>query len=108
MKRLLLLFCAVVLTAVSLCSCMQQAGRDVQEGVETLASEARENLDNMIDNGTVNDNDGYVAEDEYRNDNVTPSETFVDGIDYYVDDATDGNNGLLNDNDVTEAENEFI
>ena len=100
MKRLLLLLCTALLVALFMCSCMQQAGKDVKEAYETVSSEVKENMDNMVDNGTVRDGDGYIGEDKHDPTAATRPTT--------VYNSTDDNNLRNNGANVTESENDFI
>jgi len=109
MKRLLLLICAVLI-AVCLCSCMQQAGKDLDQTVETLATEIKENMDNMIDNGTVKDGDGYIDESRQDHTNATEPMTLNKSTEI-MDEETqmDENKGLLNDStNATETSDSYI
>ena len=107
MKRLLLFICAALI-AVSLCSCMQEAGKDVKQAYETAASEVKENMDEMIKNGTVKDGDGYI-DDKHDAETVKPTD-HIGSTD--MTDATwnyNDKNGMTNDNgDMSVTENEFI
>ena len=97
MKRLLFLICAVLI-AVCLCSCMQQAGKDLDRTAETVATEIKENMDNMIDNGTVKDGDGYIDENRQDNTKATEPTVLSNSTDNMDDTRNDEDKGLLNDN----------
>ena len=62
MKRIFAVGCAVMMTALLLCGCNENDNNSMSDDLATIASEVRENVDSMIDNGTVSDGDGYIGD----------------------------------------------
>ena len=72
MKRILLLLTVTVVTVMMLAGCSAKDKADMKEDVSTFVSEAKEDLDDMIDNATVSDGDGHIGD---QRDEVTVSPT---------------------------------
>ena len=90
MKRIIALLCAAVTLAAVLCGCVQKTS-EVREDADKLASEAKDELDEMIANGTVSDGDGYIDESMY------PDSTRHDDTERYATDAYDNTDGISTD-----------
>ena len=63
MKKVIALFCTALMMSVLLCGCDEKEKNKVSDELATLATEVKENIDTMIDDGTVSDGDGYIDED---------------------------------------------
>ena len=90
MKRIIALMCAAVTLAAAVSGCAQKTG-EVKEDAEKLASEAKNELDDMIADGTVSDGDGYIDESMY------PDSTRQDDAERYATDAVDSTDGISTD-----------
>ena len=110
MKRTYLLFTVMILTVMMLVGCSSKDMNKMKEDVSTAVSEAKDNLNQMIDNATVSDGDGHIGEDK-RDETATPTDRREDMTE---DDVTgegiiDDNGALLGDatdgEEMTVAEN---
>ena len=98
MKRMTALICAVLCTAMLFSSCtgMKNDVKGVTDDMATMASEMKDNLDKMVENGTVNDGDGFIDEDKSKDDDRSKLSTeYVtdyteDVTEYYDKDIIDG------------------
>lgn len=64
MKRIFLILPAALIAALLLCGCGEKEIGDVGDDIATIASEVGDHAERMIDNGTVDDGDGYISEDQ--------------------------------------------
>lgn len=66
MKKRILFLCSVIFVSVILCSCdkeeIDKTAEKVGDTVETIASEAKDHVEGMIEDGTVDDGDGYIGD----------------------------------------------
>ena len=93
MKRFTALLCAAVMIAVLMSGCAQKTS-EIKDDADRLASEAKNELDDMIANGTVSDGDGYIDESRY------PDETRRDETERYSEAETyDNTDGISYDGD---------
>lgn len=107
MKKLLLIFCAVLLVSVMLCGCgdekAENAAEKVGDQVETIASEVKDNVDNMIEDGTVRDGDGYIGDTDrateapYESD-TRATEDMTENDDVFDTDPSDNDTNDTGDN----------
>lgn len=111
MKRFLILLCAAVLTALFLCSC-DKAMKDAGKTAESIAADVKDNADGMIDNGKVNDGDGYIGDSDRATSSPTVSPTDMTGtvedITVYDDFTADGDEGVLDTGEETVDDSDFI
>ena len=87
MKRLIALLCVIPLTAALLAGCMQKTS-ELKDDTATIASEVKDNFDDMVDNGTVNDGDGFIDENKDNDrsrDDMTRSTEYVTEVTEYDD-----------------------
>lgn len=63
MKRTLAMIFMLILLMSALCGCQKEA-----EMVEDMVSTVFTDVDNMVDNGIVKDNDGYIGNEDNKND----------------------------------------
>lgn len=64
MKRILLILCAAIMTAGLLCACDEDTKKTVGDDLATIASQVKDNVDGMIEDGTVRDGDGHIGENQ--------------------------------------------
>lgn len=83
MKRITALIAAVLLTVLLFSSCSEakKTAKDAADEIATIASQAKDNLEDMVDNGTVSDGDGFINEDNKADKESVVRETVSDHTD---------------------------
>ena len=99
MKKRIWMICAAVLVTVTLCACgtdeAAETGEEIGDRIETYASEVKDHIDGMVENGTVSDGDGYIGEENGKDapdaeaDASTPSDDTDSGGGLFDADPTD-------------------
>ena len=68
MKKRIAALCLIPMLALLLYGCdredVDKAADQMGDTAETIASDLKENMDSMIDDGQVKDGDGYIGEDD--------------------------------------------
>ena len=106
MKRIISIMCLAALVAALLCGCMQKTS-ELKNDVATVASEAENRLDDMIEDGTVRDGDGYVGDSEKTDDDRSKND-MTRGVTEDVTDATSYDDGVFGSEPMTSDSSEFI
>lgn len=93
MKKIICMMCAAAFASALLCGCdagdVKKTAEKVGDQIETIASEFKENVDDMRDNATVSDGDGYIGEDHSAAPTAPlPTENMTDGDGGYDADPT--------------------
>lgn len=65
MKKTIALLSVFILSALVFTGCSQKDMNNMKEDVSSVVSDAKDNLNNMIEDGTVNDGDGHIDEDKH-------------------------------------------
>ena len=92
---------------LALAACSRDTMHDVKKETATVTSKIEENLDDMVDNGTVNDRDGYIDENTDKPTSPATVHATAPTVDPTVGDgmgAVDDSDGIVEDEDVTEDE----
>ena len=92
MKRLIALSAVLILTVAMLVGCSPKKTEKMKEDVAVAETEAKDNLDEMIENATVSDEDGYIDE-EHTDDATVETVTgagIIDDNGALLGDSTDG------------------
>lgn len=104
MKKLLAILCAAILTGALLCGCSGKDNQTMGDDMATIASEVKDNVDNMVDNGKVDDGDGYIGDNTQATERPTERNTEPT----VSTDASEDNDSILDiGDDPTDAE-DFI
>ena len=64
------------MTAMMLVGCSSKDMNKMKEDVSTIVSEAKDNLNDMVDNATVSDGDGHIGENR-QDETVMPTDDSV-------------------------------
>ena len=107
MKKILAAAVAVIMCAFTLCSCARNTADSIRNDAGALASEVKDNLDGMINNGEVHDGDGVIGETKRYEDDVRDSTVPTDAYPTDNTEPTGNDKGVFDSAEATNA-SEFV
>ena len=75
MKRMIAFIGAALVAVIALTACSNKDANKMKNDAAVIASEAKDNIDNMIQNGTVKDGDGYIEEEKHTDSTISVIES---------------------------------